>query len=112
MVPGCAVLIRLLVTALLCVAGLARPSGQRSESPAELRAGEPMELSAATREGEMSRVRKRGVDEPDGDSPAFVEDDCDRDAPGWNELERPRQVDATHAVTTHERPRARGPPAA
>jgi hypothetical protein len=112
MVPACAVWLRLLVTALLCAAGLAHPAARRSEAPAELRAGEPMQLFAATREGEVSRIRKRGIDDPERNSQGLVEADDDPTAADTRVVDVRAFFAAVPGGSVRERPRARGPPVA
>jgi hypothetical protein len=112
MVPSCAAWLRLIVTALVCVAGLARPVAQRSDGPDAVRAPEPSQLSAAHRETELVRLRKRASEEPGTDAIGIVREEhaLGRAAEQTFESIPDRDVDGRSAW--QERSRARGPPLA
>ncbi|MCX4242008.1 hypothetical protein [Paraliomyxa miuraensis] len=110
--PRCAAWLRLLVTALLCVVGVARPLTQVSAAAAATRASDPAQVSTSARLGELSLLRKRVANDSStheaglvGARPSLV-------------VAAPRPVgvvasrDARASSTSVERPRARGPPIA
>jgi hypothetical protein len=107
-----AVWLRLLVAALFCVVGVARSHAQRSEADAAKRANGPMHVSASTREGELTALRKRGA-EPSRDDEASLADAepelvaADRGCVDAGTVRRARPASASV-----ERPSARGPPIA
>lgn len=108
MVP-CVSWLRLLVTALLCVAGVARPVAHRCDASSAVRVHEPMHVSMPVRDAELSRIGKRAVDDL-GDAPGLVA------APfvafvGQPSIVRPHAVDELRLPSAAcERSRARGPP--
>jgi hypothetical protein len=110
MVLACPAWVRLLVTALLCVVGVARPIASRSDAAAALRGNEPMHVSSTTREAELCRERKRTVDDSSGDDLAVVGQRSGRArfVVGLADLCLNGVVRAVTASL--ERGRARGPP--
>lgn len=111
-VPHCAAWLRLLVTALLCVVGVVRPVAQLSDAEAAKRASGPIQVSASTREGDLTALRKRIANESREDEASLVDarPDCSAASLGCIEAATSRDVHLTSSFA--ERPRARGPPLA
>lgn len=108
----CAAWLRLLVTALLCVVGVARPVAQMSEAEAAKRANGPIEVSASTREGDLTALRKRIGNETGDDEASLVDAPPDCIAASLGCIDVGTSDDARLTSTLVERPRARGPPLA
>lgn len=112
MVSHCAAWLRLLVTALFCVVGVARPLAQRSDADGDAarRASGPMHVTASTREGELTALRKRAADEWLDDEAGLVEVPPDRIAADLGRVDVGTWRDARPSSVYAEHPRARGPP--
>jgi hypothetical protein len=112
MVPSCAAWLRLLVTALLCVTGVARPIAQRSDAANSVRAQEPMHVSAPGRDTEVSRLGRRTADDPSGDTPGINDAFVDRVVVDSLLVDMRDPLAARPASASHDMSRARGPPMA
>jgi hypothetical protein len=109
---SCASWLRLLLTTLLCVAGVARPIGHRTDANA-VRAAEPMHVSAPGRTIELSRVGTRFVDDPVGDGPATFASPVEHIGSRDPELVDARPDEGVLLSSApHDLSRARGPPIA
>lgn len=112
MVPRCAAWLRLLVTALLCVVGVARPLAAVSDDATAARASDPVHVSASVLHAELPVLRKRVADDSRADEASLL----GARAALVVGNRRPVVVDASrHARPSSasvERPRARGPPIA
>jgi hypothetical protein len=103
--------LRVLVTALLCVAGLARPVSTRWDDAGTQRLREPSHVGAPSMRAEAARLDERTEDTRDV-GPALVEPPlsigpaCCRSA-GMVAIE-----DRSSGLDRRGRPRARGPPTA
>lgn len=102
--------LRLLVTALLCVVGVARPVAQMSDADAAKRSNGPIQVSASTREGELAALRKRIANGPGDDEVHLVEVRPDRIADDRGCIGVDASHDARPSSLVVERSRARGPP--
>jgi hypothetical protein len=100
--------LRLLVTALLCVVGVARPIAQRSDADAAMRANGPLHVSASTREGELVALRKRAADDSSDDEASLSEGRSLVVDRGRVEVGASRDDRSSRASV--EQPCARGPP--
>jgi hypothetical protein len=111
MLPSRALWLRLLVTALLCVAGLARPVGPQREANG-VRIGEPMHVSAPGRAAEVSRLGASGVEDPSTETSGILDDALSsrRVASVPSVSRSTRHADPCSAE--HDGARARGPPLA
>jgi len=102
--------LRLLVTALFCVVGVARPLAQRFDATAAVQANEPRHVAASTREGELTVLRKRGGAESSDDDALLAEVRPDRLSANHRHAELGASRDARPSSGYAEHLRARGPP--
>jgi hypothetical protein len=102
--------LRLLVTALLCVVGVARPVAQMSDAEAAKRANGPIHVTASSREGDLTALRKRIANDSRDEDASLVDvrPGCTGASLGCIDAGTSRDVRFTS--TPEERPRARGPP--
>jgi len=109
-VPPCAAWLRLLVTALLCVAGIARPVARPGDAASTVRVHEPMHVSAPGGKIELPRLGTRTSEDAD-DPNGIVETLYDGVASDPRLVEQPVARGARVASALYDLSRARGPPA-
>ena len=102
--------LRLLVTALLCVVGVARPVAQMSDAEAAKRANAPIQVSASSREGDLTALRKRIANESRDDEAILLDARTDCTAASLGCIDAGTSRDVGLSSPFAERPRARGPP--
>jgi hypothetical protein len=108
--PSRALWLRLLVTALLCVAGIARPVASSGDSNG-VRLGEPMHVSTPGRAAELSRFRASRADDASGEADGILDDALRLHLASRSCATRSsRHVEPSSAI--HDFARARGPPLA
>lgn len=103
--------LRLVVTALLCLAGVTRPPAARSDAVGSCGRSEPMHITASAGRGELVRVGQRN-DEPTSESTAVIEafEQAIALESTLVDLHAPQGTRPSDA--SPERARARGPPVA
>lgn len=104
--------LRLLVTALLLVAGLARPVVASAQSSGARRDREPMQVAAATGHGELCRLSERRTSDPAADGQAVLDELAARATRARGRLAADSPSALVAPQERVERVRVRGPPRA